>query len=374
MDRTTLAIYETQARRYESARTPSAVDLARQLAGRIRPGGIRFDLGCGPGWYGPALGQPLVAVDAARAMLTIVPEHAPGALPVRADLTALPFRRLAGAGAWAAKSYVHVARGELPLALWDLHRVLEVGAPVVLTMFEGDGEARWADDDLTSDAIPAPGAGASPAPGGDRGRLYSHWRPDHLVDVVRGAGFEEVTVERFEQQLAVSAVRARALADTVRPGLRLLLVGLNPSLVAADAGYGFAGPSNRFWPALAAAGIHQGARNPRLLATELGIGMTDLAKRATRRADEVHGDEFVQGLARINRLATWLTPDVVCFVGLAGWRAAVDRRAQPGWQERPVGGRPAYVMPNPSGLNAHETVDSLAAHFRVARAGPPRAP
>ena len=187
---------------------------------------------------------------------------------------------------------------------------------------------------------------------------------------MEGAGFGAVVVDRVENLLVVGGVRQRTLADTVGPGMRVLLVGLNPSLHAADAGYGFAGPGNRFWPALAAAGIHQGPRNPRLLAAAQGVGMTDLVKRASRRADEVMRAEFAAGLGRIERLAGWLEPAVVCFVGLAGWRAAVDRRAGTGWQERAVGGRPAYVMPNPSGLNAHDTVASLASHLRAAWAGP----
>ncbi|MEZ5407750.1 MAG: mismatch-specific DNA-glycosylase [Acidimicrobiales bacterium] len=303
-------------------------------------------------------GPPVVALDAAAAMLRLVPGHAPGAIRVRGDLAALPFRTGAGGAAWAAKTYVHVPRTVFPMALWDLHRVLAVGAPIELVVFEGKGEERWADDDL---AVVA---------GGTKHRLFSAWTEAELADVAHGAGFDELHITRDPPTLTLSGARARTLADTVGPGLRLLLVGLNPSLYSADAGFAFARPGNRFWPALAAAGIHDGPRNPARLARPGGIGFTDLVKRATRQAGELSATELADGLARIDRLAQWLEPAAVCFLGLSGWRAAVDRRAIAGWQDRPVGGRPAYVMPNPSGLNAHATVASLAEHLRTAWAGP----
>lgn len=283
----------------------------------------------------------------------------PGALRVRADLTSLPFRTGAGGAAWAAKSYVHTPRAALPMALWDLHRALAVGAPIELIVFEGGSDERWAHDDLATVAD------------GTKHRLFSAWSERELVDLAHGAGFTDVSVTRDSPALILRAVRARTLADTVAPGLRLLMVGLNPSLYAADAGFAFARPGNRFWPALAAAGIHDGARCPATLARPGGIGFTDLVKRATRQADELTPAELADGLGRVDRLARWLQPGAVCFLGLGGWRSAADRRATAGWQgDRPVGGRPAYVMPNPSGLNAHATVASLAEHLRTAWAIP----
>jgi TDG/mug DNA glycosylase family protein len=94
--------------------------------------------------------------------------------------------------------------------------------------------------------------------------------------------------------------------------------------------------------------------------------MTDLVKRATPRADELARDEYRDGLARVERLVRWLEPGAVCFVGLAGWRAAVDRRAVAGEQPDGIGGRPAYVMPNTSGLNARVPLAELADHLRAA--------
>jgi len=85
-------------------------------------------------------------------------------------------------------------------------------------------------------------------------------------------------------------------------------------------------------------------------------------------------DDATAVVGRVDRLAGWLQPDAVCIIGLDGWRKVVDRRAVAGWQEHAVGGRPAYLMPNPSGLNAHAQVPDLAAHLRAAAAGPSAAP
>lgn len=182
-----------------------------------------------------------------------------------------------------------------------------------------------------------------------------------------GAGFERV------RRKPLSFVRVRSLPDTVGRGMRLLTVGLNPSEYAADAGVGYARPGNRFWPAIREAGIEAPDRDPfGLLAA--GIGMTDLVKRATRRAAELDTGEYVDGVARVEWLCRWLRPDVVCFVGLAGWRSVIDKRAAPGWQPRPFGTRPAYVMPSTSGLNAHARLDDLAQHLSTALRGPPSPP
>jgi len=96
--------------------------------------------------------------------------------------------------------------------------------------------------------------------------------------------------------------------------------------------------------------------------------MTDLVKRASPRADELTRDEYRAGLARVERMVRWLQPGAVCFVGLAGWRAAVDRKAVSGTQPDGIGGRPAYVMPSTSGLNARVPPAELADHLRVAAA------
>ena len=166
--------------------------------------------------------------------------------------------------------------------------------------------------------------------------------------------------------VSARATRARTLPDTVGAGMRLLVCGLNPSVYAADAGVGFARPGNRFWPAALAAGIVTTDRSPDRALADHGVGMTDLVKRATPRADALTADEYRAGVERVRRLVAWLRPGAVCFVGLAGWRAAVDRKAVAGVQTADLGGVPVYVMPSTSGLNARVPPAALADHLRAA--------
>jgi TDG/mug DNA glycosylase family protein len=350
VDASTRAIYESSAARWKSERAARNLDQARALAERAS--GPTVDLGCGPGFHAAALGPPVVALDGAKAMLDLVPDLAPGALRVQADIAALPFRTGSLGAAWAHHSYVHLPRAALPLALADLQRSLRVGAPVVLRLFGGEGEgAVFADDDFP-------------------GRFFALWSPAALQEVVERAGFvvERMTVsarDRGDTAIEIAATRARALPDYVRAGLRVLCVGLNPSLHAADAGVGYVTPSNRFWPAAVEAGLVTRDRDLRQAAAE-GVGFTDVVKRPTARAAELTTVEYREGFAALERLCEWLEPGVVVFVGLAGWRAAVDRTAVPGPQERRVGGRPAYVLPSTSGLNARTPLADLVAHLRAA--------
>lgn len=349
MDRETVEIYEAGVRTYLERRTPDTTAAAR-FGDAVPPGSLRADLGCGPGLQTGVLGAPLVSIDAAFAMVRGVPSG----WRVQGDLADLPLRGGCLAGAWASKCYQHLPHDELPLALADLHRVGVVGAPVVLTLFAGEG-TRIADDDLP-------------------GRRFSLWRPDHLVDVVVGAGFEVEEVEETHgswTQLRIRARRLRSLADTVGAGMRLLLCGLNPSRYAADRGVGFARPGNRYWPALRAAGLTTADRDARHLLRLDGIGMTDLVKRATVAAAELDRAEYAAGIRRIERLCTWLGPAAVYFVGLAGWRAVVDRKATVGWQERTLGDVPVYLGPSTSGRNASTRLEAHVAHLREAASRAP---
>jgi TDG/mug DNA glycosylase family protein len=193
-------------------------------------------------------------------------------------------------------------------------------------------------------------------------------RVDRLRDLVVGGGFAVADVGVEDLSIRVRAHRERTLADTVGPGMRLLVCGLNPSLYAADAGVGYARPGNRFWPAARAAGIVERDRDPVDALVHHGMGMTDLVKRATTGASALTAAEYRAGAARVERLVRWLRPGAVCFVGLAGWRAAVDPRAAAGEQSAGFGGVPAYVMPSTSGANAHARLDDLADHLRAAAA------
>ena len=190
---------------------------------------------------------------------------------------------------------------------------------------------------------------------------------DRLGDLVAGAGFtvQSGPSDTRRGTLEVVAERQRTLADSVAPGMRLLVCGVNPSLYSADAGVGYARPGNRFWPAALAAGVATVDRDP-VAALTLGLGMTDFAKRATRTAAEVTRAEYEAGFGRVSRLVEWLGPGAVCFVGLSGWRTVVDGRAVAGVQAERIGGRPAYVMPSTSGLNARTSLDELADHLTAA--------
>jgi TDG/mug DNA glycosylase family protein len=243
------------------------------------------------------------------------------------------------------EDFEDVAPTDAPLLLADVHRGLAVGSGIGL-------RARSGGDTTTAQA----------------------WDTDRLRDVVEGAGFTIDTIDAIDERhgnepgLHVFATRARTLPDYVAPGLRVLFVGLNPSEYAADAGIGFARPGNRFWPAALAAGIVTRDRDPRDALVSDKVGMTDFVKRATPSAAALTRDEYRAGAARVERLVAWLVPATVCVVGLSGWRAARDRTAVSGWQPRAFGGRPVYVMPNTSGLNARVALGAFVEHLHAVSA------
>ena len=350
MDRATVDVYEKRAEEWAGKRSAPHRERARRLAGRALPGLVVADLGCGPGHYLDDLGPTVVAVDAAAAMLAL----ARAARAVRADIEALPFRDRSLGAAWASNSYLHVPKVRLPLALARLHWAMAVGAPVALSVVAGEGEGDWPNDDFP-------------------GRFFAYWQPETLAALLSGAGFEVEDVRVDGERVWAEARRARMLPDTVAAGLRILVCGLNPSVVAADAGYGYAGPTNRFWKAAVASGLVTHPRDPLACVLHDRVGMTDMVKRATPNAAALRPEGYRAGAERVRRLVEWLRPGLVLFVGLAGWRAAVDRTATAGLQPAPFGGVPAYVMPSTSGLNAHTSPAELAGHMAEALASAPAA-
>jgi TDG/mug DNA glycosylase family protein len=353
--RDTLDVYEQRAAEWQEQRKgqqhEEAVVFGRQA---LATGGPTMDLGCGPGWHLPDLPPGTMAVDGARAMLDLSALRAPTSPRVQADLRALPFRRHSTGAVWANKSFVHLDRRLVPRALWDLHRIVRPDGLAFVSVFMGDAEHEAYDGDPFE------------------GRSFSLWTEELLAAVVEGAGFDVLDRVDLEDTtkgyVGLTLHRRRALADLVGPGMRLLIVGLNPSLYSADSGIGFGRPGNRAWPALLASGLATIDRDPLRLLDDHRIGMTDLVKRPTARADELSNAEFHEGAARLDLLCRWLQPNAICVLGLSGWRAGVDKQAVAGEQPVPLGGRPVYLMPNPSGLNAHETVDSLAKHLLAAAA------
>jgi TDG/mug DNA glycosylase family protein len=181
------------------------------------------------------------------------------------------------------------------------------------------------------------------------------------------AGFSRRELESF---------RDATVPDLVGPGLRLLFVGINPGLWTAATGTHFAHPGNRFYPALLAAGVIEREIDrssgftdaDRRHLVERGIGITNLVARATARASELDAAELREGAGRLARFVEDHRPRVVAIAGITAYRAAFGRRrAAMGLQEGDLSGARLWVVPNPSGLNAHETVASLSEWYgRVA--------
>ncbi|MBD2762521.1 mismatch-specific DNA-glycosylase [Kocuria sp. cx-455] len=171
----------------------------------------------------------------------------------------------------------------------------------------------------------------------------------------------------------LDAFRDRTVPDLLPDPLNLLFVGINPSLWTAATGAHFARPGNRFYPALHRAGItdilidaRDGYSESDLAElTSKGIGNSNICPRATARAEELSREELLAGADRLNRLVTQRQPTVVAVLGITAYRAAFKiPKAQLGQQKSPWPGVHLWVAPNPSGLNAHASVDDLAAAYR----------
>jgi double-stranded uracil-DNA glycosylase len=155
------------------------------------------------------------------------------------------------------------------------------------------------------------------------------------------------------------------------PPLRVLFCGINPGLVTAATGHHFGRPGNRFWPALNGAGF-----TPRLLLPAeqgelraLGLGITNMVARASARADELSDAEIVAGGERLRALVAELQPAWLAVVGVTAYRTAFARpKAQIGPQDETVGRTRIWVLPNPSGLNAHWQLPEMIEEYARLRA------
>ncbi len=166
--------------------------------------------------------------------------------------------------------------------------------------------------------------------------------------------------------------------DLVGPGVELLFVGINPGLWTAATQTHFAHPGNRFYPALLEAGIidrpiDRGrgmTDDDRRHLVERGIGITNVVHRATAKASELTADELRAGGEQLRAFVRAHRPAVVAIAGITAYRTAFSRpKATAGEQSDDLEGSRLFVVPNPSGLNAHETTSSLAtAYRRAARA------
>ncbi len=156
------------------------------------------------------------------------------------------------------------------------------------------------------------------------------------------------------------------MPDVIAPGLKVLFCGINPGLYTAAVGHHFARPGNRFWPALFAAGFTDRLLSPfdELELLEKGYGVTNVVMRATATANELTRAEFVTGGKRLRAKVKRYQPAFLAILGLGAYRTAWnDPKAVIGRQERTIGETVIWVLPNPSGLNAHYQAAALAEVF-----------
>lgn len=171
---------------------------------------------------------------------------------------------------------------------------------------------------------------------------------------------------RLPTKAELLAAGSRTVPDVIAPGLKLLFCGINPGLYSAWAGHHFARPGNRFWPVL----FHSGFTD-RLLRPEeerqllsLGLGITNIVDRASAAADELNPEELIAGAAKLEKKIRGNRIGAVAILGVSAFRVAFKTPgAALGKRPEKIGGAVVWVLPNPSGLNAHFTPVALARKF-----------
>jgi TDG/mug DNA glycosylase family protein len=178
---------------------------------------------------------------------------------------------------------------------------------------------------------------------------------------------ERIPRTRRPTRAELEAAKELLLPDLIAPNLRVLFCGINPGLYTAAIGHHFGRPGNRFWPALFAGGFTDSLVSPydehELLAR--GYGITNIVGRATARADELTNEELVKGgramVAKIKRY----NPRIAAVLGVVAYRVAMGQKdVTVGRRPETIGETILWVLPNPSGLNAHYLPDKLARVFR----------
>jgi double-stranded uracil-DNA glycosylase len=164
----------------------------------------------------------------------------------------------------------------------------------------------------------------------------------------------------------LAEARGRVIADVLAPGLHVVFVGINPGLWSGAVGHHFARPGNRFWKTLHASGFTDRLLSPfedRSL-LELGLGVTNLVGRTTASADELGDDEIREGGRRLRLRLDPLAPRAVAILGIGVYGVAFERQhVTLGRQDRRIGDAETWVLPNPSGLNAHYQLPELVELF-----------
>ncbi|HZH90023.1 MAG TPA: G/U mismatch-specific DNA glycosylase [Pyrinomonadaceae bacterium] len=166
------------------------------------------------------------------------------------------------------------------------------------------------------------------------------------------------------------AAAGKVVPPVIAPGLRVLFCGINPGLYTAAVGHHFARPGNRFWPALYASGFTGRLLSPfeehELLAH--GYGITNVVERATATAAELSPEEYVEGGRKLEATVGRYRPRFLAVLGVGAYRTAFGRpKAALGLQPETIGETSVWVLPNPSGLNAHYQPKDLARMFRELR-------
>ena len=168
----------------------------------------------------------------------------------------------------------------------------------------------------------------------------------------------------------VLAAAGKTVPDVIAPGLRVLFCGINPGLYSGATGCHFARPGNRFWPALYAGGFTERLLSPfeerELLKS--GYGITNVVRRATNAASELSNDELVKGGRELRKKVLRYRPRCLAVLGVTVYRTAfANPLARLGLQDEKIGETNIWVLPNPSGLNAHYQPKDLARLFREVR-------
>jgi double-stranded uracil-DNA glycosylase len=195
--------------------------------------------------------------------------------------------------------------------------------------------------------------------------------------VTRTGPFSETMPDVGPSRTELDTARDREIPDVLGPDLDVVFVGINPGLWSGAVRHHFARPGNRFWKALHRSGFTDrelsALEDQSLL--ERGLGLTNLVARTTATADELSRDEIREGARGLADRLGPLRPRFVVLLGIGAYRTGFGRpKASLGPQEEDLAGARLWVLPNPSGLNAHYQVDDLAKRFRelrieVARSG-----
>jgi double-stranded uracil-DNA glycosylase len=164
----------------------------------------------------------------------------------------------------------------------------------------------------------------------------------------------------------VAAAAGKKVPDVIAPNLRVLFCGINPGLYSGATGHHFSRPGNRFWPTLHRSGFTPVQIHPfderELL--DHGLGITNFVERATARADQLDDGELRAGLSRVDSKVRRFEPAWLALCGVSAYRVAFDEsKATVGPQQRTIGDTRVWVLPNPSGLNAHYQLNDLSEEF-----------